>query len=461
MFMLAVINFDLFHPSYRTGEEPLDDDDDAVELSEAELAALDQKKQAQLTARSKSLQQRVECVDAKKVSVAELLAKHSAATNRGLKPDDLELRLFDLSRDDLDLLMASIKVLELCKRIDLEPQRLSAMPTAPLQALSGEDLFKVAPEEYLVPDAPPSQKPLTLPGTNRRPLKQWFRYTEVEKRVEIQVACMLDAIVELAVQDGVYTPNVEDVCMDAKAFPSLNSRVRAFEAWYAGEEGTSKIKGKGLPSLQRVVLAETFEAEHAIRWEDFTLSIPLPHEYKLLLIKGERERLCRSRIRSYAHSISLPEDYDDWPADDKFPPKDLHPPLFLPENYYALYEEAILTPDGVASRISMFQYQIDLITQSRRFSMNRVFWPPFKNRLGIQFMFPRVGLLCPRVTFPCKRYKLWPSRTRESYHMAEIAAWYSEKDLSRDDMLMRKAEKAGNRNLSQFNPELSQCNPDF
>jgi len=150
---------------------------------------------------------------------------------RSLQPEDLELRLFDLTDEDLDLLMASIRVMSLC--VDAGGINSAAIVlTQHLQLISGEDLFRVMPEGYLVPDSPPALVPMCLPGTDRRPLKPWFRCSDDERRVEVQMASALDRIVELAVRDGVRIPNVEDFLMDEKLAPSRFRVAKAFEDWY-------------------------------------------------------------------------------------------------------------------------------------------------------------------------------------------------------------------------------------
>lgn len=147
-----------------------------------------------------------------------------------MQQEDLELRLYDLSDEDLDFLMASIRVISLCSDAGgINPAAI--VPSQHLQQISGEDLFRAMPEEYLIPDEPPALTPMCLPGTNRRPLKPWFRCSDDEKRVELQMASSLDRIVELSVIDGVRVPNLEDFLMDGKIAPSRVEIARAFEEW--------------------------------------------------------------------------------------------------------------------------------------------------------------------------------------------------------------------------------------
>ena len=145
-------------------------------------------------------------------------------------PDDLENRLFDLGDDDLDMLMASIRVIALCaENGGLNPAVI--IPTQHIHQLCGEDLFVAKPAGYLLPDSPPVLTPMCLPGTDRRPLKPWFRCNEDERRIELQIAAMLDKITLLAVRDGVCVPEAEDFLMADKDAPSRYRLTKAYEAW--------------------------------------------------------------------------------------------------------------------------------------------------------------------------------------------------------------------------------------
>ena len=90
-----------------------------------------------------------------------------------------------------------------------------------------------------------------------------------------------------------------------------------------GDEGSCKIKGKGIPSLARVLVTELFEAPHAI------LSCEL---------------------------FSLP------PVDACA----AAPAQLEPKDFFDSYMEAILSPEGAASRVDMFRFQVTLIVSSRR-----------------------------------------------------------------------------------------------
>jgi hypothetical protein len=77
---------------------------------------------------------------------------------------------------------------------------------------------------------------MTLPGTRRRPLKPWFRCSEEEKLAEAQLACMLDRVIALAVEDGVPLPDVEDSTIDGRLVPFRSARFQKFRqvimAWH-------------------------------------------------------------------------------------------------------------------------------------------------------------------------------------------------------------------------------------
>merc|ERR1712065_61294 len=66
-------------------------------------------------------------------------------------------------------------------------------------------------------------------------------------------------------------------------------------------------------------------------------------------------------------------------------------------------------------------------------------------RLHKMFMFPHCPMMVPKIVIPAKRYKLWPSKSKQSYHMKDILGWYEPKKLNRDDALMQKAERIGQK----------------
>merc|ERR1711991_649728 len=127
----------------------------------------------------------------------------------------------------------------------------------------------------------------------------------------------------------------------------------------------------------------------------------------------------------------------------KLPPG-CDPAAFKPTEYFMGYEELILTPDGVKHRLKMLQWQFDQVLRGRQFIMTRALWPGF-GRLHKMFMFPHCPMMVPKIVIPAKRYKLWPSKSKQSYHMKDILGWYEPKKLNRDDALMQKAERIGQK----------------
>ena len=108
-----------------------------------------------------------------------------------------------------------------------------------------------------------------LPGTNRRPIRAWQLANSEEQNLELAIACTLDVVLEAAIEEGVAVPDPEDVDVDVKVNAIRFNRWQAFAKWYAGGEGEEKVPGLGVPSLARVLVAETWEREVVI--QDFSI----------------------------------------------------------------------------------------------------------------------------------------------------------------------------------------------
>ena len=57
----------------------------------------------------------------------------------------------------------SIQVIEICGIVGIEAAKLNEATVPPVQRLSCEDVFHIAPADLLIPDAPPQLVPMTLP----------------------------------------------------------------------------------------------------------------------------------------------------------------------------------------------------------------------------------------------------------------------------------------------------------
>ena len=216
--------------------------------------------------------------------------------------------------------------------------------------------------------------------------------------------------------------------MDKKVHPGLVERFENFFSWYIGDEGVCKIKGKGIPSLARTIFAETFEAEQALRNPYFrqTLTLWTSDAKEAAMVKKRKEDAELMGEDEDDLGMAGVEDFDiDYSIDL---PLDSCASRYQPKEYFQNYEDHILKPEGINARIEMLKWQYDQVVLARRFSMNRAMWPRF-GEMSKMFMFPRCPIPIPRVIFPAKRYKLWPSRSRESYHMKEILGWFEKRKL--------------------------------
>lgn len=354
--------------------------------------------------------------------------------------------------------MCSIKLTNLCVKSKLTTKSvgISALPVSSFgvppftfQTISNTDIFQAINPETLKPDDPPPLSMATLPGTDRRPRKPWQMCNENEKQMEMVLACSLDQIIELAIDEGIAIPDPEDFTIPLNLFPTREERLKKFCVWYAGDEEKNKIPGQGIPTLARVVLSETFE-DLSVDHDPFVLStmqhnnmpMPpfcLPEDHPDYRPKPEIVEEIHDGVKRY-HLETISVDSND-----------------EEEEYATLlqaYERAVTTGLGKCLRINLISRTVNIIMSSRRTGMLRYIWPPGPARSGLQYMFPRMGIISPKFELPARRIKVFPSRSIESYTYAEMTHWYSLVDLEDDDMIMRKAEADGVR-LREYNEWLS------
>lgn len=162
--------------------------------------------EARLINRTDLLQKRIQYVESQKSAAMKLLELHKYCEKESLRFTDLQTKRNSLSQQDIDALMASRKLSELCRHADVELFRL---PGQFMQRVSKSDIFKDVPKGYMLPDHPP---PLILGNGEdggKMPVKLWNNCGDLEKELECRVACMLDPIAELAIFDGVCVPSIE------------------------------------------------------------------------------------------------------------------------------------------------------------------------------------------------------------------------------------------------------------
>lgn len=162
--------------------------------------------QDQLAGRATQLTLRVQYVEAQKKAAMQLLEQHKLVESKGLRFVDLQTKRGTLSQQDIDALMGSRKLSDLCRSADVEIFRL---PGQFMQRVSKADIFTDSPKHYLLPDNPPPMIKGDSENGGKMPVKLWSTSSDLEKELECRIACMLDCIAELAIADGVYVPSLE------------------------------------------------------------------------------------------------------------------------------------------------------------------------------------------------------------------------------------------------------------
>lgn len=303
-----------------------------------------------------------------------------------------------------------------------------------LQKLSGADLFRPISVDSLKPDEPPPLNIRCLPGTKRRPLRPWQSMKSKDQIIELSLACSLDSIWELAMEDGIVVPDPEDCLLSPDQFPLRVQQWNLFREWYAGEEGTNKAPGDGVPTLARVIFTEQYEMKH-VEEDSYVIQLmkdmkfPLPLRYiptpTITSVTMTDDPQIASQLVVYNKSK-----------------------IAMFATVTQAYEKAINSSAGTYIRQQLISKGLNKLFQSRQMNFLKYFWTPSVglSRLGVHYLFPHIGsMLYPRFSLPLKRYHLFPSRSKSTYNSEEILAWYNEKEIDSDDVICRKAEARGNK----------------
>ena len=448
----------------------------ALDASEDEQKILDEIVpnfiQIRLESRMEYLKERCKLVDLCKARVYSLVEQFKEGEKKGLTENDLTSRRSDLSMKEVDIIMASKKLVELCtlggfitKKLDY---KLIDSGKIPIQGISQSNVFGVCNTDLMRPDEAPVPFAPCLPGTNRRPLKSWIIMSDDEKKLELCIACTIDTIFELAVLDGVAVPEAEDATLDPKVFSFKHNRWKAFEKWYVGTE--TKNGPDCFPTLARVIFAEKWEflcvdTDPEVKQNLRLVTLPQLHSRRKRPqdqmsfgsvasndSESDEETSISTEIQA-SSSASIISSFDLVSAvtkpnttstvDDDSPPDT---PVKAEDcsrksELVLLYENGINTNAGTQLRFKMLRKSIDAVMTSRRRSMLRILSPPGGSRFVYQYMFPvKLGMLVPTIEMPAKRYKLYPSRTNEAWTTSEILSWYCADQLDEDDIAMEKAE---------------------
>jgi hypothetical protein len=314
-------------------------------------------------------------------------------------------------------------------------------------SIAKTDLFTILKVRDLLPDDPPPIVMMTLPGTNRKPLKAWQLCNRDEKMMEVAVACSLDIILRHALSDRVAVPNPEDIALPRGKFPTRDAVVDRFVAWYAGEEETDRIPGHSPPTLQRTVFGETWETD-CIRSDPFVLETLYENDYAV----PEQYFGQSSKMRSSFAAPSARRSSVSGSAGTKHRAASTlndHAPFFTP--LLNMYTELISKVSGNFLRLSLMARHLTAIIGCRRLAVLRWVWPPGPARTGRQYIFPKTGLITPAFDLPPARIKLFPSRRPDAYTHYEIEHWYPPQVLDEDDLRMVAGEADGVRLRSYHN----------
>ena len=232
--------------------------------------------------------------------------------------------------------------------------------------------------------------------------------------MEIAVACTLDCILLAALLDGIGTPDPEDAYLNPlHACPHRIHRWQIFCVWYAGGEGKNLKPGFGVPSLARVLVAE--------RWELRSLKL----RRVLLRLKYEEMKLEMTGM-DVKHM-----DWEAWASDTST------------ESLLPVYQSIQNNEIGQILRKEMLQETLNVIQDKRRFHMLKILWPPSVSKLSQQFVFPRMGIIFPKLVLPLRRFYLFPKHSKRRFSMNEILGWYTKDVMNEDDHLMYIAESRG------------------
>jgi hypothetical protein len=254
---------------------------------------------------------------------------------------------------------------------------------------------------------------------------------------------MLDYVIELAVEAAIQVPDAEDSLLDVSYHRGRSIIFMRFWTWYASDEEANPVKGLGIPSLARVLVAERLE--RLLVDKDFTVA---EHLFGLPQYKNLQSQIEMS-VNNRLHSPSS----EDSGEPSTHGEDDLVLSSYKRKNEVGdyefselviAYEASIFSAAGSAIRVDLFRRQLEYILTSRKITMLKYFWPPVNSgRLCQNFMFPRAGFLVPKFIMPQKRYKLFASRMNTGYTLRDISVWY-ENDAS-DDIAMQQAQLEGRR----------------
>ena len=181
---------------------------------------------------------------------------------------------------------------------------------------------------------------------------------------------MLDVVLEAAIEEGVAVPDPEDVDIDVKVNAIRFNRWQAFAKWYAGGEGEEKVPGLGVPSLARVLVAETWEREVVL--QDFSI-LEAMVSLKLAFSEDAQEYLDLRRKKTNEFLLAGMEHPDRAEGNSKSFPD---PPRAVRDEIMVTYEQSLNLGAGLAIRLDMLRFYADTLLKGRSEEMLAILWPP-------------------------------------------------------------------------------------
>ena len=409
-----------------------------------------------LQERSERLVELAQYVEDSITLVNGLLMAQRHADEEDLAIDDLERRRGLLRYEDVITIMAMKKLKELCEKKNV---RIRDLDEGNIQKITGASTFVRVEEADLTPEEPPQATMLSLIGNAKRPMRNWANMSPPERVLEMQLACVLIDISELAVESGISVPNPEDgnILSHTLVIPLRIKRWANYEKWYIGNELSDNPK-KQRPSLARIMFAD---------WEK--KSIKKDEGYHEILKK---------RLSSHS-TKKLPTAESDegggTAGGGGTPPKlsrmnrrlsskrmssanlDTHKAATYKRSGSSSdneEDEIVKTYESVINKDANIRCRymtklLEVILKSRNLGVLRLLLPPaWPGRMHSNFMFPRLGMITPCYTEPVQRFQPNPSFSIESYSVAEVMLWFSSNELDLDDKHMADAEVEGKKRQS-------------
>lgn len=248
---------------------------------------------------------------------------------------------------------------------------------------------------------------------------------------------MITTILELAAEAGVSVPNIEDpyILRGPNAQVGRKTRWEIFEKWYVGNE-LHDNQLKAMPTVARIMFTD---------WEKKHIKDDTKLRNTILLRQSENPQSVPSKKRGDpAKPIKRMATGDLGLTVSKSAVDE--------DEVVKLYEIEVNKAGGEVFRCEVLKKQVTTVLTCRNLCMMRLFWPPSgSSRPTSQYLFPRLGLIHPKYEEPVKRFKAFPSKSTETYSIAEVMAWYRSVELVEDDESNVRNELEGQKHQAYLN----------